>query len=93
MLKKRRAERPEFIRRKSQYSRPSLMHKSAGGVPRLNLLAEKELDLCRVFLRDIQEDGIIEGLEHLGGERTDVVEVKLDLGSLEGQRSFFEQNN
>ena len=55
------------------------MYKSAGRVPRLNLLAEDELDLCRVLLGNIGEYRMVQGFEHFGRERTDVVEVELNL--------------
>ena len=71
-------ERPEFVRRKSQYSRPSFMHKGTGRVPWLNLLTEEKLHLCRVLFVDIWEYRIVESGEHFGGEGTDVVEVELD---------------
>ena len=61
-------------------------------MPWLDLLSEKELDLCRVLFGDIREHRVIEGLEHLSGERTDVVEVELDLISRQNIHCFFAGN-
>lgn len=69
------------------------MHKSAGGVPWLYLLAEEELDLCRVLFGEIREYRIIEGLEHFGREGTDIVEVDLDLYSIQNHHCSFTDNN
>ena len=58
-------------------------------MPRLNLLAEEELDFGGVLFGDIRQNRIIEGLEHFGGEWTDIVKVELDLLSLQSQQWFF----
>ena len=47
-------------------------------MPWLNLLAEEELDLCRVLFGDIGKYRIVEGVEHFGGEGADVIEVELN---------------
>ena len=54
------------------------MNKRARRMPWLDLLTEEKLDLGRIFLRKIGEYGSVEGIEHFGRERADVVEVKLD---------------
>ena len=92
MLKKGLAEGSELVRRKFQNSSPRFMHKGAGRMPWLNLLAEEKLNLCRVLFGDIGKDRFIEGLEHLGGEWTHIVEVELNLRSVHSQHSCSEED-
>ena len=54
------------------------MNKRAGRMPWLDLLTEEKLYLCRVFFRKAREYRFVEGVEHFGRKRADVVEVKLD---------------
>ena len=54
------------------------MNNRAGRMPWLDLLTEEKLDLCRILFRKIREYRFVEGVEHFGRERADVVEVKLD---------------
>ena len=44
-------------------------------MPGLDLLAEEELDFASVFLVEVRKDGAVEGIEHLGGEGTDIVQI------------------
>ena len=89
MLKKGLAKGPELVRCKSQDSGPRFMHKSARRVPWLYLLAEKELNLCRVLFGDIGKDRFIKGLEHFGREGAHIVEVELNLRSVHSQHGCF----
>ena len=53
------------------------MNKRRRRMPRLNLLAEKELDPRGILFGNVRKDIGIEGVEHLCAERTHVIEVKL----------------
>jgi len=53
------------------------MNKRGTRMPWLDLLSEQKLNLGRVFLLDQGEDRGVDRVEHLGGVRADIVEVKL----------------
>jgi hypothetical protein len=42
-------------------------------MPRLNLLSENDLDLRGIILLDERNHGSVDGMEHLAGERADIV--------------------
>lgn len=54
------------------------MSERAGRVPRLNLLAEEDLDLVGVGLLDEGKDFVVDCREHLRREGAHIIEVELN---------------
>jgi hypothetical protein len=74
-LEQRRGEIPEPRRRQLEHGQPRLVRQGRGRVPGLDVLAEDQAQFGRVSVRDEGRDGAVHGVEHLGGEGADVVEV------------------
>lgn len=66
---------PECRRGELQDREGGFVEEGGGGVPGLDLLAEDEAELGRVFVGDVGGEGWVEGLEDFGGEGAGVVEV------------------
>ena len=67
-VEQRLAEIPKLVGIGLQHRRSGLVHESGRRMPGLNMLAEDELDLIRVFLLDHGEDAFVDRREHLFGE-------------------------